>query len=214
MYFTGDGCGRNTAIITCTIVFVFICYVFVFVKTRRDASVLTTSIVFSYFLYLQWVAFSSASEPIDCNPYIDNHAGNATAEIICGCFFNFFALLTIAGSMKKDEDNSVTGDLTTGLVEHEDDVNGPEEDIEGASGDAHVFPITPATILFQLLMVLSSIYFAMLMTNWGEPGALLEQDNFYASNMNSYWINMSAMWVSQAIFLYSLLAPMCMDYPN
>ena len=64
-------------------------------------------------------------------------------------------------------------------MEDEHDVD--EEDIDTGDGKdkAHVFPISSATILFQALMVLSSVYFAMLMTNWGDPFVLNSSDSFF-----------------------------------
>lgn len=128
-----------------------------------------------------------------------------------GLFFNFFALLTIAGSTSKDSDKTLTNDMAAGMMENEDEVNAPEEDIEDAKEETHVFPISSATILFQLLMILSSIYLAMLFTNWGDPFVLSNQDAFFAANMQSYWINMAAMWVAQAVYLFSLTAPFFID---
>ena len=66
----------------------------------------------------------------------------------------------------------MTNDLGSGIREDDDDVD--EEDIEtdDMNNKAHVFPVSPATIIFQALMVLSSVYFAMLMTNWGDPYVL------------------------------------------
>jgi len=51
----------------------------------------------------------------------------------------------------------------------------------------------------------------MLFTNWGDPFVLSDQDAFFAPNMQSYWINLTAMWVAQAIYVFSLTAPFCID---
>ena len=45
--------------------------------------------------------------------------------------------------------------------------------------EAHIFPISTATILFQVLMVLASVYYSMLMTNWGNPSAMDETYEFF-----------------------------------
>ena len=77
---------------------------------------------------------------------------------------------------------------------------------------AHVFPISTATILFQGLMVLASVYYSMLMTNWGNPSVMDNTYGFFSDNYMSYWVQMSALWVSQAIYVFSLTAPIC--FPN
>jgi len=50
----------------------------------------------------------------------------------------------------------------------EEDENGTAV-VKKTAKEMHVFPITRATILFQVIMVLVSIYWAMLLTNWGSP---------------------------------------------
>ena len=52
MRFGGDGCGRNVTIITLTTVVGLFTLVIVLFRPRPDASVLTSSIVMAYFLYL------------------------------------------------------------------------------------------------------------------------------------------------------------------
>ena len=77
----------------------------------------------------------------------------------------------------------------------------------------HVFPISTATIVFQGLMILASIYYSMLMTNWGKPSVEDSTfDGFFNNGPMSYWVQLSALWISQAIYIFSLTAPIC--FPN
>ena len=119
--FGGEGCGANIAfLIISTILGVFM-HVIVIFRTRDDASVLTSSIVWAYQLYLQWSAMSSSSDP-ECNPYTHS-AGNTTAEIIIGLFFTFLALLIIGGSTTNEGETTVTGEMSKHMMETEDDAN-------------------------------------------------------------------------------------------
>lgn len=74
-------------------------------------------------------------------------------------------------------------------------------------------PISPATIFFQALLILAAIYYAMLLTNWGQPSLFDGSTyNFYAKSHHTYWIQMSALWVAQFMYMYSMLAPLfCPD---
>lgn len=59
------------------------------------------------------------------------------------------------------------------MLEKKDDLesrpdDAPAEKQGKTSEEAHVFEISSATILFQGLLVLSSMYFAVLCTNWGD----------------------------------------------
>lgn len=105
------------------------------------------------------------------------------------------------------------------MMEKEDEVAYQKVDLEGTgtekaikAKDAHVFPISTATILFQALMCLASIYYSMLMTNWGNPSVMDNTYGFFSNNYTSYWIQLSALWVSQAMYVFSLTAPLC--FPN
>lgn len=59
------------------------------------------------------------------------------------------------------------------------------DDIEKKSGkvvdqeDMHAFPISTPTIFFQALLILAAIYYAMLLTNWGNPAVFNNTTDFY-----------------------------------
>jgi hypothetical protein len=73
----------------------------------------------------------------------------------------------------------------------------------------HAFPISQATILFQALLILSSVYYSMLLTNWGNPTVFDGTYSFFAANEQSYWVKLVAMWATIGIYAFSLLAPLC-----
>ena len=79
--------------------------------------------------------------------------------------------------------------MATGVQEQENDNGYKEvEDVETGGGkkvsadEMHVFPISQATILFQALLCLASIYYAMLLTNWGKPTILDDTAIFFDKN--------------------------------
>lgn len=93
-------------------------YVFVpFAKTRPDASILTSSIVWAYITYMQWAALASFPDEL-CNPFLDS-AGNTTAQIILGLFFTLVCLSVIAGSTKKEDTANIAQSANTALLESE-----------------------------------------------------------------------------------------------
>jgi hypothetical protein len=51
---------------TVTVISVLVSYAIVFLRTREDASILTSSVVSSYLLYLQWSALASRNNET-CN---------------------------------------------------------------------------------------------------------------------------------------------------
>ena len=127
--FGGEGCGANVTFLIITTILGFLMYVIVIFRTRTDASMLTSSIVWSYHLYLQWSAMSSSPDPT-CNPFISS-PGNTTAEIILGLFFTFMSLLIVGGSTTKNDDSTITGTAAAHMMEKEDEVGYQKVDLEG-----------------------------------------------------------------------------------
>lgn len=75
-----------------------------------------------------------------------------------------------------------------------------------------MFPISQATILFQALLVLAAVYYAMLLTNWGNPTVFDDTYDFFAANPTSFWVKVVAQACTVAVYTFSLLAPLC--FPN
>ena len=61
----------------------------------------------------------------------------------------------------------------------------------------HVFPVTRASVLFQVLMMLAGIYWAMLLTNWGSTTYEEKSSvSYFESNDTSFWCQLVAMWLT------------------
>ncbi len=107
--------------ITITLIASVFLYVIVLFRTREDASVLTSSIVVSYILYLQWSALASRPEP-ECNPFI-NSSVNTTMQIIAGLAFTLFSLAVISSSSKQSsqEKSNLTTKINDPLMEDKND---------------------------------------------------------------------------------------------
>jgi hypothetical protein len=88
------GCGGTIAIIVVTIVFAILFFVFVLLRFRDDASILTSSIVAIYSAYLGWSAMASIPNT-SCNPFTVSNA-NTICQIFIGMVITFFALISIS----------------------------------------------------------------------------------------------------------------------
>jgi Serine incorporator (Serinc) len=81
-------------------------YGLIFLRTREDASIFTSSVVVAYVLYLQWSALSS-SPTEHCNPFYETNV-NTTLQILGGLFFTMMSLLVISSSSKSGEEKNLT----------------------------------------------------------------------------------------------------------
>jgi hypothetical protein len=86
-------------------------------------------------------------------------------------------------------------ELNSAMLSAERDSHGITiNDIEEKNGgrktaeQMHVYPITHTTIYFQFLLMLSAVYYSMLLTNWGSPVYRNINDAFFFNSDNeSYW---------------------------
>ena len=89
----------------------------VFLRTREDASILTSALAWLYILYLSWAAMASSPNP-DVNPFYDS-SENTLAQIVLGLFFTFAALLTISATTIKDDDTTIAAAVNGHMMEKE-----------------------------------------------------------------------------------------------
>lgn len=107
-YINFSGCGGNVAIMITTTIIGTAMYGLVLLRTRSDASVFTSSLVYFYCLFLQWSAFSSDTTDT-CNPFNPNSnsgknaRANTISMMVIGLLFVFASLLVVA-SITKHED--------------------------------------------------------------------------------------------------------------
>lgn len=76
--------------------------------------------------------------------------------------------------------------------------------------DVAVFPVTCATLLFQVVLMLVCCHYSMVLTNWGDPVVNSDMSNFFAENWASFWIKICMQWLSFLLYLVSqIMGRMC-----
>ena len=86
------------------------------------------------------------------------------------------------------------------------------EDNEGLKAkdeQAAIFTVTVPTIIFQATMVLTSLYFGMLFSNWGDAVIGGENDSYYTSPLFSMWVKIVSLWITIALFTVSVTLKIC-----
>ena len=141
-----------------------------------------------------------------------NSAENTIAQIIAGAFVTVISLFVISSSTQKSDKQNLTTKMNQPLMEDEEGAGKEElEPINGQSVDGealNTFPISTASIYFQILLILSSCYYAMLLTNWGNPTVFSASSiPYYSANDQSFWVKLSVQWISTALYLFSMVAP-------
>jgi hypothetical protein len=73
----------------------------------------------------------------------------------------------------------------------------------------NLFPVTVQTLIFQAVMVLTSLYCGMLFTNWGDAVIGGEKDDYFTSALFSAWVKISALWFTILLFTVSVTLTIC-----
>lgn len=128
------------------------------------------------------------------------------------------SLFVISGSSKTSSEDNLPSNAGAHIMEKEEDLDDEVEpnDRQRVSGKKiHVFAISTATIIFQLLLILTSMYYAMLCTNWGNLNVYTDSTiNPTVANDGSdlsFWLKLISEWITMSVYLFSLLAPLFFD---
>lgn len=162
--------------------------------------------MFLYMVYLTWTAL--ASRPTDkCNPFYREDHGTIL-QIVFGLVFTFITLIVL-GFSKKDEDKEHIENKLKNMVA--EDANSDDElektNVKGEKEKTNVFPVSQSTIIFQGFMIFVSIYYAMLITNWGRPTVDDDNYDYFIDEWAGFWVKIVDQWVMCGLYLFSLIAP-------
>jgi len=205
------GCVLNIIILCITIVFGIIFTLLVAFKTREDSSILTNAFVMTYALFLSWSALASRPED-KCNPFVEHNA-NTLYQIAFGLLFTLISLFSISMVTKNEDDEGKMPVMSAPLVEKEED----EEELEDipqvgrdaiSADEAHIYPISWATVFFHVLMMFACAYYGVLLTNWGDASINSERTDVFRSNLFSFWVKIVAQWGCFILYTFSLVGPL------
>ena len=200
------GCTFNLWVLILSIMMFFVYTALTVLQTRENASILTNAFVMSYTLYLSWTAM--ASEPDDeCNPFVYSNS-NTIAQIVLGLIFTSISILSISIITKSDDEG-----FRSNWAESSDENSLDNLEVGNKTipvENSFIFPISVATMYFHGVMILACCYYAMLLSNWGDPTVNNDKTNYFKANEFSVWMKLLSQFICYLIFLWSLIGPIVM----
>lgn len=201
--------GCTIGIITIVVTILFFIFYFVVallplcdvVIFRKNATIFVVGISTIYVTYLSWTALASHPDK-ECNAMIDS-GWNTTLQILVGAGFTFANIWSIA--IASAENNAGKEKETMGQAIIEED----EEVANVGDEKAALFVVTFQTMFFQGVMVLVSLYFGMLWTNWGHAVIDNEVDNFAENAHFSVWAKLVTQYLTIILFTISVTLTVC-----
>ena len=192
-YIWFHSCGGTLAITIVTTVVTVIFYGLNLLKSRSDGSIFTASLVSAYVSYIGWSAMASVPDQ-ECNPFVDS-LDNFISQLVIGATFTFLSLFETASMIQSEGDSSGRQIV----AEAEDTEKNPE------TGN---FPVSKQNLVFQAIVLIATLYYPMLITNWGDPIVNSDRSDFFKANWASFWVKIAAQWACMLLYLWSLVAPM------
>ena len=196
-------------------------------QTSQANSLLTSAIVASYVVYLTFVS-DSANPNEKCNPMYSQREN--LLSVVLGISFTFITLCSTvyfaSDSMtslvgKRQSNGGVTTqrDLETVLTEGAEKETDERPSSSGGKqraslsrmlSNSDVETSAAATssnaCKFNLVMVLISCYWCVVLTNWGNPGGGASSASPTAGNL-AMWMNISASWICCFLYGWTIVAP-------
>ncbi len=127
--------------------------------------------------------------------------------------FTFITLVILAFGKKDTEKEHVENKLKNMVAEEDNSDDELEKtNRKGEKDKAHVFPISVPTIIFQGYMIFVSIYYAMLISNWGRPTVNDNNYDYFIDKWAGFWAKIISQWTMCGLYLFALVAPKI--FPN
>ena len=171
----------------------------------EGASVFTCSLVFLFCSFL--TASALLADPDKSNE------GYLVMQISIGLGFMFFVLFYVGGRTEKPQEPTdpqkpaqQASSKVADIVAEKADEGAQVLTSKDSGEEEEVQPVTEKTALFHLLMAFASLYYSMVLTNWGAPniGGKVE---WFTSKWVGYGILMAGQWLGILFFIWSLIAP-------
>jgi len=200
-------CAFNPLALTTTLVFVLLNTMISISKIAEHGSLFCSALVGAYCTFLCWSALTRTPDTA-CNPDAET---NDKAVIILGLVVAAFSIACSAGfaGIKETKNSNKAATLgmnnaipTTGTANDAVTINVPN------SGDDD--GVQPQRFWnYHLVMFLVSVYFSMLITNWGQTAATEDDDAPARVSVGwaSAWVTLGSNWLCCLVYMWTLVAP-------
>ncbi|KAF1742755.1 hypothetical protein MXB_5367 [Myxobolus squamalis] len=205
-----DNCSTQKFVISFHLIFSCILYIVSVLSKVREArptsGLLQSSCIF---LYTTFIVFSAlALEEGTCNRILSSTQPNNAFKQFAGIFSLAFTVAMLLYSSFHNSENShllgLAGNDNYNAVEVGEGNTGEYgQHIEDDEEDGVAYNYS----LFHFFMLLATLYLMMIITNWYNPA----YPETRSSSKAAVWVKITSAWMCQAIYLWTLLAPIIIE---
>jgi hypothetical protein len=207
LYWQFSGCPENEAIISLTLILGCAATVFQ-LFLPGSGSLLTSAVMFSYAVFLCYSAVI-LNPNADCNPTISTSYQTVT-EVI-GIIITFISLIYTTASAVHRAPSTISGASDKPRVSLTNVLTGKMEGAAVPTQDTPAFDYSAAGLSnffnhVNIIFVLISAYYAMVLTNWAteQHGGEVSHNKDAAVGM---WIQAAGQWIALLLYMWSIVAP-------
>jgi len=215
VFFMGSACPENVAFLVMNIVFCFLLSMLSIHPKVQEANprsgLLQAGLVCAYTTYLVWSSMMSGG----CNPWGITSNGSSVGmnvSVLIGAIFTIVAVcyttIRAANTVGSIDMQQVEPLLKEEAGEKEKD---EEKDSESTANPDE--PVGYNYSRFHAIFALGALYLAMLMTDWIYKPDVLSQDwssGTVDQGEGAVWVKAVSSWVCVALYLWTLVAPVCL----
>jgi len=193
--FYPSSCAFNALGVTVTLFMFLLNTVISLSKIAEHGSLFCSALITAYCVFLCYSAMASMPYE-ECNPFLaSENTFNTVVSIGIACWTMIVKSFGVGNRHSR-------GQMADGVANDQVAVEVP-----GEAKDE----VEPASYWkYNGVMVLLSVYMAMLLTAWGEDVATTGQgegSSSYSAGLASAWIQMATNWLCSILYLWTLIAP-------
>jgi len=207
LYIGYGQCTIGSAITTLTVIAVIAFTVLALFRDRIvgvEGAILPSAVISGYVTYLAWSALESNPDS-SCKAYDSSHdsAAMTVSIFIATVSIVWFAnqnINSITGCFQRSDSQSNPPEL---LYQVGDGVTAQQMRREQGYGEIKKSSAPENTMVFHLVMVCSSLYLGMVVTNWSSNDPAFID----SGGKGAMWVKIIAQWLTFALFTWTLVAP-------
>ena len=201
-------CAFNPLALSTTLVWVLLNTLLSVSKVAEHGSLFTSALVAAYCTFLCWSAMTRAPDTA-CNPDAET---NDKAVIIFGLIVAAFSIACSAGfAGMREAENSKAATLGMNSAIPKSGTANDAVTITVPSAGSDDDGVQPQRFWnYHVVMFLVSVYFSMLITNWGQTAARDDDDDApsrVSVGWASAWVTLGSNWLCCLVYCWTLVAP-------
>jgi serine incorporator 1/3 len=176
---------------------------------------LTSLYIFSFTTYLTWSALHSQPREEEQAITTINQHKFSIVDICVGLFYLFLAL-AFTGFYVKNKSNQIRDDkikieINPLIIESDNsNLDSDRELMNRNNGDIQVkeeLDLSPSYYYFHLFMILMSVYYCMLLTNWNVIDAEAQDFKLLGHSWVAFWVKFVASIITGILYIWVMIAP-------